>query len=220
MTKAAGLYAPDGSTYITLTDGAGNVVTQTSGTVTSVSVTTANGVSGVVATATSTPAITITLGAITPTSVNGVTITRGQILGTNTNDAAAAGNIGEIISSEILTGAAVSLTANTPKDITTILLTAGDWEVSGVIIFNPAGTTLTSYTLAWSTGVANTLPTLPNQGGVTGGGSAGAGLATGISAGRKRFSVATTQTVSLGAMAGFTVSTMTAYGYIQAERVR
>lgn len=45
------------------------------GTVTSVSVTTANGVSGSVATATTTPAITITLGAITPTSVNGLTIT-------------------------------------------------------------------------------------------------------------------------------------------------
>lgn len=45
------------------------------GTVTSVSVTTANGVSGSVATATTTPAITLTLGAITPTSVNGLTIT-------------------------------------------------------------------------------------------------------------------------------------------------
>lgn len=40
-----------------------------SGTVTSVSVVTANGVSGSVATATTTPAITLTLGAITPTSV-------------------------------------------------------------------------------------------------------------------------------------------------------
>lgn len=43
-----------------------------SGTVTSVSVTTANGVSGTVATATTTPAISLTLGAITPTSTNGV----------------------------------------------------------------------------------------------------------------------------------------------------
>lgn len=40
-----------------------------SGTVTSVSVTTANGVSGSVATATTTPAITLTLGAITPTTI-------------------------------------------------------------------------------------------------------------------------------------------------------
>jgi hypothetical protein len=45
-----------------------------SGTVTTVSVTTANGVSGTVANATTTPAITLTLGAITPTSVNGLTL--------------------------------------------------------------------------------------------------------------------------------------------------
>ncbi len=40
------------------------------GTVTTVSVVTANGVSGSVATPTTTPAITLTLGAITPTSIN------------------------------------------------------------------------------------------------------------------------------------------------------
>lgn len=74
------VYAPDGSLYITLTDGAGNLVTTGSGgsgTVTSVSVTTANGVSGSVATATTTPAISLTLGAITPTTVNGNTFTSG-----------------------------------------------------------------------------------------------------------------------------------------------
>jgi hypothetical protein len=46
-----------------------------SGTVTSVSVTTANGVSGTVANATTTPAISLTLGAITPSTVNGLTLT-------------------------------------------------------------------------------------------------------------------------------------------------
>lgn len=46
-----------------------------SGTVTSVSVTTTNGVSGVVATPTTTPAITLTLGNITPTTVNALTLT-------------------------------------------------------------------------------------------------------------------------------------------------
>ena len=46
-----------------------------SGTVTSVSVTTANGVSGTVATATTTPAISLTLGAITPTTPAGPGLT-------------------------------------------------------------------------------------------------------------------------------------------------
>ena len=46
-----------------------------SGTVTSVAVTTANGVSGTVANPSTTPAISLTLGAITPVSVNGLTVT-------------------------------------------------------------------------------------------------------------------------------------------------
>jgi hypothetical protein len=52
-----------------------------SGTVTSVSVVTANGISGTVATATTTPAITIVLGAITPSSVQITGLTASQILG-------------------------------------------------------------------------------------------------------------------------------------------
>ena len=59
----------------------------TNGTVTSVSVTTANGVSGTVATATSTPAITLSLGAITPSSVAATgTVTGSNLSGTNTGD--------------------------------------------------------------------------------------------------------------------------------------
>lgn len=50
------------------------------GTVTSVSVVTANGVSGSVATATTTPAITLTLGAITPSSVNVSGLTASEIV--------------------------------------------------------------------------------------------------------------------------------------------
>lgn len=46
-----------------------------SGSVTTVSVVTVNGVSGTVANPTTTPAISLTLGAITPTTVNGLTIT-------------------------------------------------------------------------------------------------------------------------------------------------
>lgn len=82
------------------------------GSVTSVSVVTANGISGSVATATTTPAITLTLGAITPTTVNGNTITTGtgtltlstftltvantaSISGTNTGDqTSVSGNAG------------------------------------------------------------------------------------------------------------------------------
>jgi len=64
-----------------------------SGTVTNVSVVTANGVSGSVATSTTTPAITLALGAITPTSVTasgaisaGATVTGSNLSGVNTGD--------------------------------------------------------------------------------------------------------------------------------------
>lgn len=67
------------------------------GTVTSVSVTTANGVSGSVATATTTPAITLTLGAITPSTVNGLTFVAASVGftiagGTSSKTATIAGN--------------------------------------------------------------------------------------------------------------------------------
>lgn len=58
-----------------------------SGTVTTVSVVTANGVSGSVANATTTPAITLVLGAITPSSVAAVgSVTGSNLSGTNTGD--------------------------------------------------------------------------------------------------------------------------------------
>lgn len=57
------------------------------GTVTSISVVTANGVSGSVANATTTPAITLTLGAITPSSVNASgTVLGSNLSGSNTGD--------------------------------------------------------------------------------------------------------------------------------------
>lgn len=72
-TTSAGTY--DILTRNTSTGVIEKIASSIAGTVSSVSVITANGVSGSVATATTTPAITLTLGAITPTSTNGVSST-------------------------------------------------------------------------------------------------------------------------------------------------
>ena len=65
-----GYNSADGKLYVgNFSDVATQVGAGGSGTVTTLSVVTANGVSGTVATATTTPAITVTLGAITPSSV-------------------------------------------------------------------------------------------------------------------------------------------------------
>jgi len=81
------------------------------GTVTSVSVTTANGVSGVVATPTITPAITLTLGAITPTSVAATGAVSGSNLsGTNTGDQTnISGNAATVTTNANLTGPITSV---------------------------------------------------------------------------------------------------------------
>ena len=66
-----------------------NNYTSNGGTVTSVSVTTANGVSGTVTNPTTTPAISLVLGAITPTSVAASgNVTGTNLSGTNTGDQA------------------------------------------------------------------------------------------------------------------------------------
>lgn len=79
----SGAYGTSGIASITV-DAMGHITAITtatygsgtgSGTVTNVSVVTANGISGTVANSTTTPAITLVLGAITPTSVNGVSST-------------------------------------------------------------------------------------------------------------------------------------------------
>ena len=92
--------------------------------VTSVSVTTANGVSGTVATATSTPAISLTLGAITPTSVNSVVLSgsttptlavtgTSSISGSNTGDNAVNTLYSGLVSNATHTGDATGATVLT-----------------------------------------------------------------------------------------------------------
>lgn len=87
LTELSGLADASGSLT---NDGAGNLSWESSagaGTVSAVSIVTANGVSGSVATATTTPAISLTLGAIAPTSVAAAsTVTGSNLSGTNTGD--------------------------------------------------------------------------------------------------------------------------------------
>lgn len=89
---------------------AGDVVTPITpigaGTVTTVSVATANGFSGTVANATTTPAITIIAGAITPTSVAASgTVSGSNLSGTNTGDQTnITGNAATVTTNANLTG--------------------------------------------------------------------------------------------------------------------
>lgn len=140
--------------------------------------------------------------------------------GTTTNDSASAGNIGEYVTATVLTGSAVSLTTATAADITSISLTAGDWDVEGCVVASPAGGTTLARIEGWTSSTSATQPTIPNNGGF-------AKLVTTFTAadqalpvGRQRFSLSGTTTVYLSIYTAFIGSTCAAYGFISARRAR
>lgn len=148
--------------------------------------------------------------------------TTGGIVGTTTNDNAAAGKVGELIESIVLGGAAVAVTTATASDITSISLTAGDWNVWGQVQTLPAGGTTTTQIIGWTSATSATLPTPPNKGSFNqlAGISLAAGNGAGIPIGIQRLSLSGTTTVYLSCSVTFAVSTMGVYGYIGARRVR
>ena len=147
-------------------------------------------------------------GLISPTSAIGVK-------GTSTNDSAQAGSIGEYISNS---ASGTSLTNNISINVTSISLTAGDWDVNGVVEYNPgAGVSLTGMQLGASTtsGAINT---------TTGARSvyqyAAGSNAQFISVPVIRVSISATTTVYLVCLASFSGGTCTANGFIRARRMR
>lgn len=145
-----------------------------------------------------------------------------MVQGVSTNSSASAGYVGEFISSTVLSGSAVSLTTGNPADITSISLTAGDWDVTGLVCFTGnAATTVTSL-LGWISTTSASSPTPPNNGSLyTDQTSRAAGNTTfRINVGRIRISIASTTTVYLSANAAFAVNSYSAFGFISARRVR
>lgn len=82
--------------------------------------------------------ITPVLGAATATSV-AFSPTTGGIIGTTAADNAGSGKVGEFISSNIAFASAISISNATFTNLTSITLSAGDWDVWGNIYFIPSG---------------------------------------------------------------------------------
>lgn len=148
--------------------------------------------------------------------------TRGQYPGSATNDNASNGNIGEFIQSSVASGSAVALTSTVTDDITSITLTAGDWDVWANIATDPAAGTTTSVVQAWINTASKTDPGAPNGGAYLLQQQAiGAGLSQIMPVGMMRLSVPTAgATAYLSCNLTFASSTMAAYGSIQARRAR
>lgn len=151
---------------------------------------------------------------ITPSSTAG-------IVGTTTNDSANAGSVGEFISSTVLSGSAVSLSNNTAANVTSISLTAGDWDVRGNVAFLANAATVTTYLQGWTSSSSAATPTDPNNGAnaYTFVNTTGINLPN-LTIGTQRFSLSGTTTVFLEAKSVFSTNTNAAYGFIGARRVR
>lgn len=141
--------------------------------------------------------------------------------GTSTNDNAAAGDIGEFISSTIASGSAVSLTTATATNVTSISLTAGDWDVSGAGFTNPSLGNATAVLV----GISLTSATLPSFNAGDTNYHAMVTTATDISTtvlpvGPWRVSVGSTTTVYLVGSVTFGSGTASMHGTLRARRVR
>jgi hypothetical protein len=155
--------------------------------------------------------------------INGVTVSPGQYPGTATNDNATSGNIGEYVESIVVFGSAVSQTTNTPKNITSITLAAGDWDVTGYILWGSNAST--NYTLlsgCFSTTSATLDQTVGryNQNSFVAGvvGAANQAWTQGI--GPYRFSLSGSTTIFLVSQPVFSAGTLVAYGHLHARRMR
>ncbi len=190
--------------------------------------------------------VTPTLGVATATSINGNTITsgtgtltltsgavltastttsvgRGQYLGESTTGNATAGNIGEEVISTIASGSAVSLTNATDANLTTISLTAGDWDIWAQCYFGGGTTTnLTIAACSINTTTATMLTTAPNLAVIPSIGAvfnnAYGFLSTSITPIRK--SISGTTSYFLNCRGDFTVSTLNCFGTLRARRMR
>lgn len=151
------------------------------------------------------------------------TLDRPTITGRTDAGSAAAGNVGEYVSAKVLTGAAVALTNGIAANVTSISLTAGEYDVTGLIVFKPAATTTIVSRVSSISLTSNTHRAAGEVGHVgligTNTGIVGAND-SGVPTGTCRVSISATTTVYLVAAATFGTSTLNAYGEIVARRIQ
>jgi hypothetical protein len=145
------------------------------------------------------------------------------LAGVATVSNASAGQIGEILEATVLIGAAVSLTSTVTATIASIALTAGEWDVWGLLNYQTNAATTVNYVIA-TLGVGTAaLGTRPNGGAwntVVPSGVAGAAASLDMPTGTRRVNVSGATTINLLANSLFAVNVASAYGYIGARRRR
>lgn len=171
-----------------------------------------------------------TTGGASPLNLNGGALTVGAITGTtfdNTGDShyhgdttgasPAANFIGERLRAVVAQGSAVALTDTVAANVTSVSLTAGVWDVEGIVMMTGGAITGTYFDAAISTTSA-TLGTLGDNT-VQSSAMATAAADSTLTVPPYRIEVAAPTTVYLVTEAGFTVGSAAAYGRISATRV-
>lgn len=145
----------------------------------------------------------------------------GPTVGVTNGSSAAAGNVGQYIESNIGFGGGSALANGVAADITSIPVTAGDWDVWGSAGTDAAVATTTSQIQGWISIVSATAPGDANGGAYF---NSGASLAAGVNSmtpvGMKRISVTVPTTVYLSIQASFSFDAMSSWGFIGARRIR
>jgi len=158
------------------------------------------------------------LGSATATSIY-FNNTQG-VVGVTDNSIAMAQSVGEIIYSNVLLSNAVSLTTNSITIVTSISLTAGDWDLYGNVGFTGNAATIIKYLNCWigtTLGSPNTYVAEFRNLGSTGI-AIFAQANDGLTLRQNTINLSTTTTLYLLARASFTVSTCLAFGKIWARR--
>ena len=125
---------------------------------------------------------------------------------------ASSGKVGEYVSAT--TGTAVSLTTNTVSSLISVSLTAGDWDVSGVVLLTPSGTVTNNWAAVGT--VSGTIDSFPARYQSLVSFSTSSQYAVPS----VRINISATTMVYLQAAAVFASGTCTGQGFIRARRIR
>lgn len=142
----------------------------------------------------------------------------GQLPGTATNDNAAAGNVGEYVTSSFVTG--VGLSNNVPINITSISLTAGDWDVEGLIQMTTGAASASTAMLASISLTSASMAPVESGTELLFEVSIGASVTQALAMPVNRVSIAVTTTVYLNMNQVITSGSATGGGRLRARRVR
>lgn len=140
--------------------------------------------------------------------------------GITDGSSAAAGKVGEVISTTVIAAGAVSVPSVTPTDVGYIDLTAGFWLLWGNTAYAGNATGAIN-ALSWISATSATLPTAPNGGAYASTGVPSTNTLGGnaLPAGMMLVNITTTTRYYLGAYSSYSGGAATAYGYIAGVRL-